>query len=1004
MVAISRAQDPLAPAVLRRIGFFDADKAARLLAMPAMAPLASSEQALDDFKFAADPDLALLSISALLDGDDPQTDLVHAMVADAEVRVRLVRLLGLSVAFGEILRRHPDWWRLAAEPDPDRRPATVRAALLRAVAADPDAPVPVAAEGGTPAYVALRAEYRRQLIQIADKDLADELDVGVATEQLSDLADAVLETALAIARAEVPGHESCRLSIVAMGKCGARELNYLSDVDVIFVAEPTGDADEATAIEVGCELAKRLMNVTVAHTEEGSIWEVDAGLRPEGKAGALVRTLASHLDYYERWAKTWEFQALLKARPAAGDLALGEEFVSETRPLVWEASRRPDFVPDVQAMRRRVEASIPRRHADRELKLGTGGLRDIEFSVQMLQMVHGASDITVRARDTLTALEQLATWGYVGRDDARALAVAYRFLRTLEHRLQLRSLRRTHTLPADADNLRWLGRSMGMRTNPDTEVLAKWRSQARDVRRLHEKLFYRPLLNAVARLDPGQARLTPQAAEDRLMMLGYADPEGALRHLESLSSGVSRRAAIQRTLLPVMLGWFADAPDPDAGLLGFRQVSDALGGTPWYLRLLRDESVVGQRLANLLSSSRYTSELLLRAPDGVGMLADGDHLQPVPKEHLVAEMGSVARRQENLTDAIAGIRAIRRRELFRISAANVLRLLDIEHVGAALSDVADATVEETLAAARADYERRHPGPFPSRLLIVAMGRLGGRDLSYASDVDVLFVHDPLPRVDESAATVAAIEVFNLVRSELAVPSPDPPLGLDADLRPEGRQGPLVRTLGSYRAYYQRFSSPWEAQALLRARPLAGEADLAEEFMAVVDEQRYPSDGPSEAALREMRRLKARMESERLPRGADPRLNTKLGPGGVSDVEWIVQALQWRLAGAKPELRTTSTLAALESLRADGSVADADAAALLAAWRMASSVRNAITLVAGKPGDQIPSDVKALAGMAHILGYPPEDRGELVEDYLRLTRRARGVFDRLFYGEEPDDLG
>ena len=1005
MTYSGRRRDPLGGAALARFGFADLDKAARLLGDPGMAAVADSPTAMADFQVAADPDLALLTLSRLVDLQAPTAGLAQTFVADDEFRRRFLRIIGLSEAFGGVLLRQPQWWpRLAGaghRSGSGHPSLAMRTALLTAVGADPEAAVPVAPADGEAALLAMRKEYRRQLLVIADQDLSGGHPVDVTTELLSDLADSVLEASLAIARAGVTDHETCRLAIVAMGKCGARELNYLSDVDVIFVAEPVLGADEQTALAAGTALAKRLMNITMAHTEEGTIWEVDAGLRPEGKAGALVRTLASHLDYYGRWAKTWEFQALLKARAAAGDRVLGNEFVSETRPLVWSASRRPDFVSDVQSMRRRVEQSIPARHADRELKLGTGGLRDIEFAVQLLQMVHGSSDITVRSPTTLIALEQLATWGYIGRDDGRALGQAYRFLRTLEHRLQLRSLRRTHTLPDDPDDLRWLGRSMGFRRDPAEELMAEWRAQARTVRRLHEKLFYRPLLNAVVRLEPGQARLTAQAAKDRLTMLGYADPAGALRHLEALSAGVSRRAAIQRTLLPVMLGWFADGPDPDAGLLGFRQVSDTLGTTPWFLRLLRDESAAAQRLAAVLSGSRYASELLVRAPDGVGILADRHSMVPVDRESLLAEMRTIAARHEDLGAAVAGIRAVRRRELFRISAADVCGLLTVQEAGWALSDLADATIEAALQAGIAEFERRNRAPVPARLLVVAMGRLGGRDLSYASDADVIYVYAPVEAEAESeaAAGAAALAIINSVSRELAVPSPDPPLGLDADLRPEGRQGPLVRSVEGFRTYFQRFSAPWEAQALLRARPIAGDSHLAVEYVELIDPIRYPAGGLTASDLLQMRRLKARMEAERLPRGADPRRNTKLGPGGLSDVEWVVQMCQQQSAHAFEGLRTTATMDALTELRTLGLLSRGDAEQLQQAWCLAARVRNAITLVAGKGGDQIPADMRSLAGVAHLLDYPPGDSGAVLEDYLRVTRHARAVFDRVFFGDD-----
>ncbi len=327
-----------------------------------------------------------------------------------------------------------------------------------------------------------------------------------------------------------------------MGKCGGHELNYVSDVDVVFVFEPaeleSGErADESAALRAATQLASHLMRVCSDQTREGTIWPVDANLRPEGAHGPLVRTLASHRGYYEKWAKTWEFQALLKARPVAGDLALGQAYIEAIEPMVWSAAERDGFVTDVQAMRRRVIDHIPAHEAERQIKLGSGGLRDVEFAVQLLQLVHGRADPTLRDGATLSALARLISGGYVGREDGEKLHEAYAFLRTLEHRVQLHQLRRTHVLPEDEASLRRLGRSLGHFSEPVVQLDKQWRYHRREVRRLHEKLFYRPLLGAVAKLPGSGARLSLEAAGARLAALGYADPKAALRHLEALTSG-----------------------------------------------------------------------------------------------------------------------------------------------------------------------------------------------------------------------------------------------------------------------------------------------------------------------------------------------------------------------------------------------------------------------------------------------------------------------------------
>ncbi len=973
---------------LVRLGITDVAAAMSLLGDSVLADLVDG----DVIAAAADPDLALRSLADLL-----AAGLDQSVLSDPSLRHALVVVLGASSALGAHLRVHPEHVGALADVEPVDA-TEVRRRLLVAVEADPLQSTPVAGSDSDSVLDQLRVAYRRELLAIAGRDLVGGADLATVAAELADLADGVLAAALAIARAGVgPEAELCRLAVIAMGKAGGRELNYVSDVDVVFVVEPAPGTTEDEAVRIGSRLAAALMRACSAHTAAGSIWEVDAGLRPEGRSGALVRTLASHVGYYERWASTWEFQALLKARFAAGDAALGAEYANAVAPFVWSASSRPNFVEDVQAMRRRVEATIPAKDAERQLKLGPGGLRDVEFSVQLLQLVHGRSDAMVRQSGTLAALESLATWGYVGRADAASLDAAYRFLRTLEHRIQLFRLRRTHIVPDDPADLRRLGRSLGMRTDPLAELTTVWRRHAIEVRRLHEKLFYRPLLNSVARLDAGDARLTPDAALDRLKALGYHDPVNALRHLESLTSGVSRRAAIQRTLLPVLLGWFADSPDPDAGLLAFRQVSDALGSTHWYLRLLRDESAAAQRMAQVMTSSRYCTGMLLRAPEAVMLLADDAELRPRTVLELSHEISSSVERNPESEAVIGTVRSIRRRELLRTSIADLLGELDVEQVGDALTDMTTAALRAATDIAVAHISEQHEGILPTRFAIVAMGRYGGRELGYGSDADVMFVHDPLPGATEQEATEAAFAVANELRSLLMRPSPDPPLEIDADLRPEGRQGPLVRTLASYAAYYERWSAPWESQALLRAEIVVGDDQLASDFYALIDPLRYPEGGISAEALREMRRLKARMESERLPRGADPTLHTKLGRGGLSDVEWVAQLLQLQHAAQVPDLRTTRTGPALRAAVAAKLLAAADADVLMAAWRIALRVRNAGQLALGRPRDLVPTDVRELAATAHVLGYPPGVGGQLIEDYRRITRRARNVVERVFYG-------
>ncbi|MGW2461792.1 bifunctional [glutamine synthetase] adenylyltransferase/[glutamine synthetase]-adenylyl-L-tyrosine phosphorylase [Streptomyces sp. NPDC001761] len=992
---------------LLRHGFTDPSAAERLLDGPELAPVRNDPVLLEALGATADPDLALHGLVRLLEaqpGPTAHRELLDTLIAAKPLRDRLLGILGASAALADHLARHPgDWHALVTYEPHDLHPGVAEFERGLAEATDP---------------VSLRVAYRRCLLSIAARDVCGTTDVAEAAAELADLATATLRAALSLAERAAPQDAAaCRLAVIAMGKCGGHELNYVSDVDVIFVAEPAEGTPEPQALQAATRLASHLMRICSETTVEGSIWPVDANLRPEGRNGPLVRTLSSHLAYYQRWAKTWEFQALLKARPVAGDAALGAAYVEALEPLVWQAADRENFVADVQKMRRRVVENIPAAEIDRELKLGPGGLRDVEFAVQLLQLVHGRTDPALRSGTTLDALTALAAGGYVGREDAARLDEAYRFLRSMEHRIQLYRLRRTHLVPEAEPDVRRLGRSLGLRADPVAGLNREWKRHTGVVRRLHEKLFYRPLLDAVAQLAPGEARLRPEAARERLVALGYADPAAALRHLEALASGVSRKAAIQRTLLPVLLGWFADSADPDAGLLNFRKVSDALGKTPWYLRLLRDEGAAAENLARVLSAGRLAPDLLMRAPEAVALLGDGSGAGPAtaggglaPRQRAALEQEILAAvgRAENAAQGVTAARGVRRRELFRTAAADIVGSYGtetspaeadqgalVDRVGAAVSDLTKATLAGTL---RAVVREGWGDTLPTRFAIIGMGRFGGHELGYGSDADVLFVHEPQDGVDEHEASAAANKVVAEMRRLLQLPSADPPLLIDADLRPEGKSGPLVRTLKSYEAYYRRWSLVWESQALLRAEPVAGDADLGRRFVELVDPLRYPAEGLTEDGVREIRRLKARMEAERLPRGADPKLHTKLGPGGLSDVEWTVQLLQMRHGHQEAGLRTTRTRQALAAAREAGLLSAEEAEILDEAWVLATRVRNAVMLVRGRAGDTFPTEPRELAAVGRYLGYGAGHAGDMLDAYRRTARRARTVVEELFYGD------
>lgn len=903
------------------------------------------------------------------------TDRFRAVVTDPGWCRRVLRVAGASSALARALAREPDLVACLAD-EPVERDEQAWEAFFQARTPIVDGECHVDADE-------LRLANRAALTMIAARDLeADDPTDAVEgiTRELSHVADNVLRVSLALACAEVPDWRDVRLAVVALGKCGAQELNYLSDVDVIHLAEPARD-DIAVdhAMSIATRIAAAQARICSAHTRAGTIWTLDTGLRPEGKAGPLVRTLESCRHYYEEWAKNWEFQAMLKARPAAGDAELGEAFVDMVSPMVWEAGRRDGFLPEMRAMRERVISLIPAAQAERDIKLSSGGLRDTEFTVQLLQLVHGRADERIRTRGTFEGLRLLVGCGYIGRDDGTRMGEHYRFQRVLEHRAQLMHLRRTHLVPDEPERLAELARTTGC-----TEVAECWRASRRDVRRLRQRIFFSPLLDTVTGV-PTESILSPEAAKERMQAIGFEDARTALGHIEALTAGTSRAAEIRRQLMPAMLEWIADGPNPDFGLLSFRQLSEALGESNWYLRAMRDEGYMAQRLAKVASTSRYTVGLLQRSPQTVRLLASEAELHPREPQDLIDALRKSAARHDDAAKAIESARSMRRNELCRIALVDVLGGVDIDTCGRALSDLASASLEAALDVARRDVDAPELG-------VVALGRWGGAEMSYSSDLDCMFV---VPDGTNTAGMEAATKLVRRVTDIVGRPGPDLALMLDSDLRPGGKSGPQVRTVSSYATYYEQWAATWEHQMLLRGRPGAGSRALAEAVLTDAEHHRFPDGGLTTAQVTDIRRLKSRMERERIPRGIDRDRHLKLGPGGLSDIEWTVQLIQMQHGHAHEQLRTTSTLGAMEAARTLGIIEGSDADDLAAAWRHASAVRDAIMLVRGRASDALPTDPRDLAAINTLLGIdgPATELGEITR---RHARRASAVVERLFW--------
>ena len=648
---------------------------------------------------------------------------------------------------------------------------------------------------------------------------------------------------------------------------------------------------------------------------------------------------------------------------------------------MWGTPFTADDLRHVRSLKARAEEEVRRAGvADREVKRGPGGIRDVEFSAQLLQLVHGRVDEELRTRGTLDALDALARGGYVDPDDGAALAGSYRFLRRVEHAVQLEDERQTHTVPAARDDRRRLARVLGYQGNPEggpTEQLDRALAQHRGrVRSVHERVWFRPLLAALS----GAGALSEGVAAERLAAFGFTDVERTRQAVVELTRGLTRSSRMMQQLLPLLLDWLSASPDPDLGLLGLRRLASGEGRSRALADDFRESPEVARHLALLLGTSRSLGDILVGNPDLIERLPYPDRLRTRPRDDLVAGARTSLAWRSDPDDQQRALRRWQQRHLLGIAARDVLAGEPVDIVGRDLATLAEATLQATL-------ELLGPKvPFG----IVAFGRLGGAELAYASDLDVAFVYQPKDGKTPSGADVAEAErvASGLLRFVGGGTPAERLWPIDASLRPEGRNGPLVRTLEGWQAYLDRWASTWERQAYLRVRGVAGDQGLTDGLVEAIDEAVWsrPFD---DDAVREVRRMKVRIERERLAPGDDPEFHLKLGRGSLSDVEFTVQLLQLRhrVAGAR-------TLGVLEALVEAGHLPVEEADVLAASYRFCERTRNRTFLVAGE-GDSLPLRPEQATPLARSLGFTVAG---LRAEYRRVTRRARRIVERRFYDQ------
>ncbi|HYD11619.1 MAG TPA: bifunctional [glutamine synthetase] adenylyltransferase/[glutamine synthetase]-adenylyl-L-tyrosine phosphorylase [Allosphingosinicella sp.] len=770
--------------------------------------------------------------------------------------------------------------------------------IARALAqGDMDAALAGARGAGEAAEVmtAVRRERSALALALGIGDLAGALDLEEVVQPLSDLADRQLDRALAAAMAErTPDAPVRGFAILALGKLGSRELNYSSDLDLIFLYDPetlpTRPREEAG--QAALRIGQRIVEIMQKRTEAGYAFRIDLRLRPSPEVTPIVLPVEAAISYYESAALPWERAAFVRARAAAGDPALGRYFLEAVHPFVWRRSLDYGAIGEITAISRRIRNHYAQGQAfgpGFDLKRGRGGIREVEFFVQIHQLIHGGREPELRAASTLPALAALEKAGRVGAAEAAALREAYRLFRTVEHRLQMVEDRQTHSLPADPDALDTVAQLHGLADGP--ALLDLLRTHVERVAAIYDTL-----------VDEDEARLPedPPALEAALGALGFPDPALARTRIEAWRSGRVRslrtaaaRAAFE-AMLPVLIEALAKAPDPIAAMNRFEDLIQGLPSGVNLYRLLEARPGLTQHLATILSHAPALAEQLGRRPDLLDGLIDASALQPARSVDSLAERFARSDRADEAYEQV--LDRVRRRvneTRFALGAQVVLGASDPIEVSRGYARVAEAAIRVLADATLAEFEQAHGRVPGSRLVILGLGRLGGGALTHASDLDLIYLFTgSYEGESDGPKPLRTSDYFNRlaprISAALSVPTAAGRLyEVDTRLRPSGVDGLLAISLDTFAAYQRDKAWTFEHMALCRARPVYGNAEDQAALAAIIGEVlRLPRDPARVAA--DADRMRLEIARHKKPRGP---FDIKLGPGGLVDLEFAVHVLQ-----------------------------------------------------------------------------------------------------------------
>jgi glutamate-ammonia-ligase adenylyltransferase len=968
-----------------------------------------------------DPGMALTNLERFVGASQSPGSVLETLVENERTTESLLHLFSTSQYFSEQMIREPwllDWLRKGAE----RRD---RETLIDDFWSQLESCRDEKAE-----RLLLRRLRQREMLRIGYNDIVRGLPLEVVTLDLAHLADACVEAAYRLARRRIEARhgpplgrngQPARFVVLALGKLGGEELNYSSDIDLIFLYDVEGQAVSPKGLsnaEFFARLGAEVVRLLSDHTALGVAYRVDMRLRPEGDQGALARSLAATLGYYETSGRTWERQALIKCRPIAGSLELGGSFLNAITPFVYRRYLSGAEIGEIKAMKRRIEQrTVSAGTAAVEVKTGHGGIRDVEFVVQFLQLLHGGQYLEVRHPNTLEALDRLEDVGCLTGEERSIMEDTYRFLRRVEHRLQTMFDRQTHQMPRDPEEQRTLAIRMGYppasawedRTGPAQRFLIDYRAKTELNRRILNHLLHDafrddagasadPVVDLV--LDPAPG---PELIDSVLGHYPFQDLATAHYNLMALARedipflSQARCRHFLAAIGPRLLQAVARTPDPDMTLTNLEKVSASLGAKAILWELFSFNPPTLRLYVELCATSQFLSEILINNPGMIDDLMDSLVVdRPQPAVAIKAELSELCKGAEDLAPILL---SFRNKEWVRIGTRDILGREPIREVTRELADVAEAIVMQVARsqwehrAARYGTPRRPSDGQRERWAIVGLGKLGGRELNYHSDLDLIFLHETDGQTKGGSQSISNEQFLNevvrrVLKSLDGTKSAGRLYATDTRLRPHGASGPLVVTLDAFRDYFQAAAQPWERLALTRARVIFATGGFRREVTDTIHEILATPVDPAPLAG-EVLSIRRRMED------LSVRSHLKRGFGGLVDIEFLVQYLLLVNAASFPDVVRPNLWDALDALRRAG-LLDRDAHAdLRAAYGFLRTVESRLRLVHNRSGVDLPNDPNALARLARRLNYEQADPAACAEafrcDAAGHAERIRALF-------------